>query len=65
MKIKYFADTDTAQVEFSQGPVQETVEVNENIYLELDANGGLVSMTIEHAQAHADLSEVSFLRMAG
>ena len=32
MRIKYFLDTDTALVEFSTRPVEETKEINENIY---------------------------------
>jgi len=32
MKIKYFSDTDTALLEFSDAEVVETREINENIY---------------------------------
>ena len=63
MKIKYFADTDTALIEFSDAPVEETKEVTEDVYLDLDANGALVSMTVEHAKERANISEVSFVRM--
>ena len=37
MKVKYFHDTDTALVEFSGREVTETKEINENIYIDLDA----------------------------
>ena len=60
MKIKYFADTDTAFVEFGSHEVFETKEVNENIYIDLDAQGNLVSMTIEHAKSQARIKEFSF-----
>jgi uncharacterized protein YuzE len=63
MKIKYFADTDTALIEFSDRPVEETKEVTEDVYLDLDAEGALVSMTVEHAKQRANISEVSFLQM--
>ncbi len=63
MKIKYFADTDTALIEFSDAPVEETKEVSEDVYLDLDAAGALVSMTVEHAKERANISEVSFVRM--
>jgi uncharacterized protein YuzE len=49
MKIKYFSDTDTALVEFTDNKVVETKEIGENVYLDRDKNGNLVSMTIEHA----------------
>ncbi|MBM4275108.1 MAG: DUF2283 domain-containing protein [Deltaproteobacteria bacterium] len=49
MRIRYFPDTDTALIEFSTAPVVETREITENLYIDLDQNGNLVSMTIEHA----------------
>ena len=60
MKIKYFEDTDTALLEFSERPIFETKEINENIYLDLDEYGNLIGMTIEHALSHANINEVSF-----
>jgi uncharacterized protein YuzE len=60
MKIKYFEDTDTALLEFSEHPVFETKEINENIYLDLDEDGNLIGMTIEHAMSQANINEVSF-----
>jgi uncharacterized protein YuzE len=63
MKIRYFADTDTALIEFSNEPVVETREISENLYIDLDGKGNLVSMTIEHAKAQANISELSFLQM--
>ncbi len=60
MKIKYFEDTDTALLEFSEHPVFETKEINENIYLDLDKDGNLIGMTIEHAMLQANINEVSF-----
>ena len=64
MKVKYFPDTDTAHVEFKDYDVHETKEISENIYIDMDANGNLASMTIEHAKANADLWEFSFQEMA-
>ena len=60
MKIKYFEDTDTALLEFSERQVFETKEINENIYLDLDEDGNLIGMTIEHALSQANINEVSF-----
>ncbi len=58
MTITYFKSTDTALLEFGDQPVEETREVSENIYVELDATGNLVSMTIEHAKQFGNLPEV-------
>ncbi len=63
MKIKYFSDTDTALIEFSEEVIAETKEVSENLYLDLDKKGNLVSMTIEHARANANIGEISYLQM--
>jgi len=63
MKVKYFPDTDTAVVEFTDKEVHETKEISENIYVDLDQNGNLVSMTVEHARANAGLWEFSYQEM--
>ena len=60
MKVKYFSDTDTALVEFTDNAVAETKEISENIYVDLDSNGNLVSMTIEHGRKNARLQEFSY-----
>jgi uncharacterized protein YuzE len=62
-QIRYFSDTDTALIEFTSVPVVETKEISENLYIDLDENGNLVSMTIEHAKKKAGMSEVSFMQM--
>jgi len=60
MRIKYFADTDTALIEFSDQPPVETRELDENIYLDLDADGRVVSLTIEHARQTAGIDEFTY-----
>lgn len=64
MKVKYFPDTDTALIEFTDKEVFETKEISENIYIDLDKNGSLVGITIEHAKANAGLWEFSYQEMA-
>jgi uncharacterized protein YuzE len=58
MNIKYFKDTDTTLLEFSDAEVDETREIAANVYVDLDKAGNLVSMTIEHAAATAQLPYV-------
>jgi uncharacterized protein YuzE len=58
MTVKYFRDTDAALLEFSDRLVEETREISENIYVDLDKDGNLVSMTIEHAKESASLPQV-------
>jgi uncharacterized protein YuzE len=63
MRVKYFSDTDTALVEFTDHEAVETREISENIYVDLDNQGNLVSMTIEHARTNAGLNEFSYQEM--
>ncbi len=63
MRVKYFADTDTTLLEFSNTPPVETQELDENIYLDLDENGRVVSITIEHASASMNVEEFLYQRI--
>ncbi len=63
MKINYFEDTDTALIQFTDGEVVETREVSENVYLDLDASGNHVSMTVEHASEKANIEDFAFERL--
>ena len=64
MKIKYFAETDTALIEFSDRSVSETKEISKDIYVDMDEAGRLVSMTIEHAKTSARIKKFSFLEVS-
>jgi uncharacterized protein YuzE len=63
VRIKYFEDTDTTLVEFSVNPPVKTQELNENIYIDLDREDRIVSMTIEHAGQSADMREFLYQRI--
>ena len=65
MRVKYFPDTDTLLIDFSSKPVIETRDVNENVLMELDEDGRVVSMTIEHARQQTDVGEFSYQLAAG
>ena len=65
MRVKYFPDTDTLLIDFSSKPVIETRDVNENVLVELDEDGRVVSMTIEHAKQQTDVGEFSYQLAAG
>lgn len=63
MKIIYFEDTDTALLEIGGGTPAETRELSEDVYLDLDETGHVVSITVEHASLRSDLSEMTFQRI--
>jgi uncharacterized protein YuzE len=60
MKVKYFPDTDTLLINFSENDIVEARDLNEDVLIELDENGHVVSMTIEHAKQQTDVSEFSY-----
>jgi uncharacterized protein YuzE len=60
MKIKYFADTDTLYIEFRDAPVSETRDLDENTLLDLDAQGNICAITVEHASTRAGIPEFSY-----
>ena len=64
MEIKYFADTDTLLINFTDKKIVETRDLNENILIELDKDGGLASMTIEHAHQQANMKNFSYQLVA-
>jgi uncharacterized protein YuzE len=60
MRVKYFESTDTTLVEFSNNVPVETRELNENIYLDIDSDGRVISLTIEHASQAIEIQEFIF-----
>ena len=60
MKITYFKDTDTLLVTLNDNRIAETKDFSEDILVELDNTGNLVSMTIEHASKKANMADFSF-----
>jgi uncharacterized protein YuzE len=64
MKIKYFKDTDTLFIEFRPVEVKETKDLDENTILDLDENGNMCAITIEHASDRADIPHFSFEQIA-
>lgn len=60
MKITYFKDTDTLLVNFNNNEIAETKDLNENVLIETDKSGNVVSMTIEHAKQQAEITNFSY-----
>lgn len=60
MKITYFKDTDTLLVDFNNNEVAHTKDLNENVLVETDKDGNVVSMTIEHAQQQVEIANFSY-----
>jgi uncharacterized protein YuzE len=52
-------------LECTDNEVAETKEISENIYVDIDRHGNLVSMTIERARTNARLQEFSYQEVVG
>jgi uncharacterized protein YuzE len=65
MKIRYFQDTDTLYIEFRSADVAETRDLDEDTLLDLDAEGKICAITVEHARTRVeDIPHVSFEQVA-
>jgi uncharacterized protein YuzE len=64
MTTKYFQDTDTLHIEFRAVEVAETRDLDENTQLDVDKDGNVCAMTIEHARDRADIPNFSFEQIA-
>ena len=60
MKATYFEDTDTLLIVFTDAPVADTRDLGSEDVVDLDRDGGLVALTIEHARERNILPELSF-----
>lgn len=59
MKATYFEDTDTLLIVFTDAPVVDTRDLGYENLVDLDADGGIVALTIEHARERNVLPELS------
>lgn len=64
MKIQYFQDTDTLHIEFRAAGVTETRDLDENTLLDLDQEGNICGITVEHASQRADSPRFSYEQVA-
>ena len=46
---RYFPDTDTLYIELCKDEIGETHDLDEDIFLDVDASGQIVAVTFEHA----------------
>lgn len=60
MKIRYFRDTDTLYIGLRGAQVAESRDLDENTQIDLDSQGRLCAITLEHASERADLPELDY-----
>ena len=64
MKIKYFQETDTLYIEFKESEIAETKDLDENTLIDLDGEGNVCAITVEHASERTDIPHFSFEQIA-
>ena len=64
MRIRYFEDSDTLLIEFKDAPVAETRDLDENTVLDVDAQGNVCAITIEHASTRTGIPQFSYEQVA-
>ena len=60
MRIRYYRDTDTLYIEFREAPIAETRDFDENTQLDLDAEGNICAITVEHASRRTGIPQFSY-----
>jgi uncharacterized protein YuzE len=63
MKVRYFEDTDTLYIELRDGAVAESRDLDENTLIDVDDQGRMVDITIEHAKDRAELANFVYERV--
>lgn len=58
MKVQHLEDTDTLYIEFQGREISDTRDLDENTLLDLDSEGNLCAITIEHASKRTDVSHL-------
>jgi len=64
MKIQYFQDTDTLHIEFRPVEVAETRDLDKDTLLDMDRDGNVCGITIEHAKDRAEIPKFSYEQTA-
>jgi len=59
MKMNYYQDTDTLYIEFRESEVVETRDLDEDTILDVDVDGNIISITIEHASNRTDVHHLT------
>ncbi|MBX3279901.1 MAG: DUF2283 domain-containing protein [Acidobacteria bacterium] len=59
MKVQYFEDTDTLYIEFRDGDIAESRDLDENTILDLDVDGNVCAITFEHASQRTDVRRLT------
>ena len=60
MKVQYFRDTDTLYIEFRPTGIVESRDLDEDTIIDLDTEGNICALTMEHAKERTDVPHFTF-----
>jgi len=63
VKIHYYPETDSLYIELQAGPGVETREIAEGLNADLDADGAVVGLDIDHASTKLDLTTLETIAL--
>ena len=63
MKLKYYPETDSLYIDLSSNPGTDSKEVADGVVIDLDGDGNVVGIDIDHASEKIDLEDLSFSKI--
>lgn len=63
MKLHYYPETDSLYIELRSAPGTEVREIVEGLVVDLDDNGDVVGLDIDHASRKLDLSKIETIAL--
>ena len=63
MKLHYYPETDSLYIELKDTPGAQVREIVEGLVIDLDADGNVVGLDIDHASRKLDLSRVETIAL--
>ena len=64
MYSRYYTETDTLHIEFRDVAVAETRDLDENTLIDIDDDGNICAITVEHASKRAGFPRFSYEQVA-
>jgi uncharacterized protein YuzE len=58
MKIEYYPETDSLYIDLGENDSANSVEVADGVVVDLDKNGNIVGIDIDHASKKLNLSQI-------
>lgn len=63
MKLHYYPETDSLYIELKNSPGTQTREIVDALNVDLDANGDVVGLDIDHASDKLELSSIETIAL--